>query len=30
MGRPLIDTSTDMTTPGTIAGIVKDTPTWSS
>jgi len=24
MGRPLIDTSTDMTTPGTIAGIVKD------
>jgi hypothetical protein len=24
MGRPLIDTSTDMTTPGTIAGILKD------
>jgi hypothetical protein len=24
MGRPLVDTSTDMTTPGTIAGIVKD------
>jgi|SRR5688572_10001775 hypothetical protein len=24
MGRPLIDTSTDMTTPGTIAGIVTD------
>jgi Carboxypeptidase regulatory-like domain len=24
MGRPLIDTSTDMTTPGTIAGNLKD------